>query len=579
MTILFYSSIVTVLLRIYAICGGVLKRSRNIFVARGGYNYQVTILRKARMSVFLAAALLPVPGLYAARMASASFSDIDGVPGFGSAAMVSPSFIMDGSLQELAVSTQTSPDFSQRAGKLSFFPPPGTVADLNVVIVSSHGVKLTWTAPSSDISRSAPPTDSYLLRYTTRAFIASDADFNASDAYAQGWTPLAFGAGETRIIEGFNPGTTYYFALETLNGHMLRSELSNPAAAFALVPLAPMNFKLVRSANSVVMTWIPPAGYQNRIPFSDRFSPAYPYEVRSYQVYKATAPADSEWQFLAGVSSDTLTYRDILAPGEEAYYHVRALNQAGTSIPSYARESFSGDLYFLAPDNQSILKVPVGATGAFFSESKDPMQSYSVEIATHPEDLAGRVVKSVEFKAYRGGLQPDTSFKLTSNGLLKLYYAKTAAGIVPSAAADAKAVSMYFNNGSRWLQMYGKVNDSERSVELNTTLLGRYQLRTTERTGGFSADAAGLTNRLITPNGDNKNDTMVFIFDNPQDKNVKGKIYDLRGGLVAHMTPGPVGNSLLWDARSGGQVVPGGVYIYQIEAEGAIYNGTVAVIR
>jgi gliding motility-associated-like protein len=138
---------------------------------------------------------------------------------------------------------------------------------------------------------------------------------------------------------------------------------------------------------------------------------------------------------------------------------------------------------------------------------------------------------------------------------------------------------MYFHNGSRWLQMYGRVNDAERSVQLQTTLLGRYQLRTTERSGGFAADRAGLTNRLITPNGDGKNDTMVFIFDNPQEKEVKGRIYDLRGALVASMGPGPIANALVWDAKSGGQVVPGGVYIYQIEAQGTVYNGTVAVIR
>jgi hypothetical protein len=72
---------------------------------------------------------------------------------------------------------------------------------------------------------------------------------------------------------------------------------------------------------------------------------------------------------------------------------------------------------------------------------------------------------------------------------------------------------------------------------------------------------------------------MVFIFDNPQEKQVKGKIYDLRGALVGTMTGGPVTNSLVWDAKAGGQTVPGGVYIYQLEADGTVYNGTVVVVR
>ncbi len=534
---------------------------------------------EVRFLLFFAAALLPALPLCATRMTSASFSELDGILVFGSAAMISSNFQSYGSLQDVAISTQQTAAFSSRAGKLAYFPPPATVPDLNVVTVSSSQVRISWTAPSADITRLAGPVDAYVLRYTTTAFIASDQAFSNSISYAQAWTPLAAGAAETRVLEGFNPGTTYYFSIEALNDQSLLSEVSNPAAAYALVPLAPMNFQAVRSGLTMRMSWIPPAGYQNRIPFDNRFSPAYPYEVRGYQIFKATAPAGSDWQFLAEVSSDTFSWNDPVPEGDEYYYYARAVNQAGASLPSYARDTLSGSLYFLAPDNQSLLEVPAAGTSAFFDASGDPMKTYSVEITTHPEDLGGRVVKSVQFRAYRAGLQADDSFKLQTKGVLKLYYAKTGTTITPSAATDAKAVSMYFHNGSRWLQMFGSVNDTARSVQLETTLLGRYQLRTSERSGGFSADQSGLTNRLITPNGDGKNDTMVFIFDNPQDQEVKGRIYDLRGALVAKMKPGPIGNSVIWDAKAGGQAVPGGVYIYQIESGGTVYNGTVAVIR
>lgn len=552
----------------------------NIFVARGSYNYIVTIFSGTRrLFPALLALLAAAAPLRAARLESASFRDAGGIYTCGSAAMASSNFVLNSTLQDVAVSTQEAVAFSQRSGRLAFHPLPSSVGDIEVVAVSSYTVRMTWTAPAQDASRAAGAVDRYLLRYTTSGFITSDGAFIAASAYAQDWTPLTSGAEESRILEGFDPGTTYYFALESINLHKLRSELSNPAAAFALVPLAPMNFKIIRAGNAVTMTWIPPAGYQNRIPFNDRFSPGYPNEVRNYQVFRATAPANAEWQYLAEVSSATFTWTDSIGDGEEYYYHAKALNKAGASLPSYARNSHSGDLYFLAPDNQSILAVPADGIGAFFSDTNDPLDAYSVEITTFPEDLAGRVVKSVGFRAYRGGLQADDDFRLTKNGILKLYYRKDGAAIVPSAQSDAKAVSMYFYNGSRWLQMFGKVNDAERSVSLETTLLGRYQLRAAERTGGFSTDRAGLSNRLITPNGDGKNDTMVFIFDNPQGKPVKGRIFDMRGALVGQMETGPVANSLAWDAKAGGQPVPGGVYIYQIEAAGTVYNGTVAVIR
>ncbi len=566
-------------MRTYGFLPYVPKSLCNILVARSLYNLSVKARSKIYALFFLGAVCSAAPPLYAGRMTSANFSDVSGICGSGSGTMVSANYEQNANIQELAISTQQAANYSQRSGKLSFSPIPATVSDLAAVIVSSYGVRITWTAPSSDISREAGPAANYILRYTTSGYISTEEGFYSASDYAQTWIPLGSGAAESKIVEGFSAGTTYYFALETMNGHKLLSELSNPVASFALMPLAPMNFQLSRSGNSVTLTWIPPAGYQNRIPFSNRFFPEYPYEIKEYMVYRATAPADAEWSHIGSVSSDTLTWTDIIGAGDYYYYHARAVNQAGLSIPSYARASEGGGIYFLAPDNQSIFEVPQAGVGAFFSSSSDPMDVYNIEISTHEEDLGGRVMKSVEFAAFRGGLQADPSFKLSSKGTLKLFYAKSGGAIIPSGATDTKTLSMYFNNGARWLQMYGIVNTAERSVKLDTTLLGRYQLRTTERSGGFSADKAGLTNRLITPNGDGKNDTMVFVFDNPQEKNVKGKIYDLRGALVASMKPGPVGNSLLWDAKSGGQIVPGGVYIYQIEADGTVYNGTIAVIR
>lgn len=523
---------------------------------------------------------MPAGSAFASRLASSSFIDVSGTYGYGSSYMISPAFEMNGNIQDLAVSTQETGGHIGRSGTLAYHPVPAPVFDLAPVIVSSYSIRLTWTAPSADASRDAEPAEFYILRYSTTGYITTDAGFSTATVYSQTWDPLDTGEAETRIIEGFNAGTTYYFAMETMNAHYLRSELSNPAASFALVPLAPMNFQLSRAGNAVTMTWIPPAGFSNRISFNDRMAPSYPYEVRRYEIYRATAPADAEWMQIGWTSTDTLTWTDIVPTADPYYYHSRAVNMAGVSIPSYARSSESGGLYFLAPDNSSTFEVPEAGSGAFFTSSADPMDVYNLEISTHEADLTGRVVKSVEFSAYRGGLEADPLFQLSSKGTLKLYYAKSSSGtIVPSELADEKALSMYYFNGSRWLQMYGKVNPDENSVELQTSLMGRYQLRTTERSGNFSADRAGLLNRLITPNGDGKNDTMVYIFDNPQSAAVSGKIYDLRGALVATMKPGPVLNSLVWDGKAGGQVVSGGVYIYQLEADGNVYNGTIVVVR
>mgnify|MGYP001579377772 FL=1 len=94
-------------------------------------------------------------------------------------------------------------------------------------------------------------------------------------------------------------------------------------------------------------------------------------------------------------------------------------------------------------------------------------------------------------------------------------------------------------------------------------------------------DLAGVSNKVITPNGDGLNDTVIFTFDNPKQSQATGKIFDIRGALVADMSAGPLGGggSLKWDGKAGGTTVSRGVYIYQIEAEDKTFNGTVLVIR
>jgi gliding motility-associated-like protein len=109
---------------------------------------------------------------------------------------------------------------------------------------------------------------------------------------------------------------------------------------------------------------------------------------------------------------------------------------------------------------------------------------------------------------------------------------------------------------------------------------GSYQLRSVFTPAQFSFDLAQVSNKAITPNGDGKNDFVVFRLNNPQDSSVKGEIFDIRGRKVADMAVGTqIANSLVWDGKANGRVVPRGVYIYQIQAEGAAFNGTVIVIR
>ena len=111
---------------------------------------------------------------------------------------------------------------------------------------------------------------------------------------------------------------------------------------------------------------------------------------------------------------------------------------------------------------------------------------------------------------------------------------------------------------------------------------------------GASFRFFGPLSRILTPNGDGRNDLAIFCFDNPSDSETTGKVYSLLGSEVAAMGPrltpslagcpagvfpGQSNQSLTWDGRSNGSTVRSGIYIYRITAEQKVYSGTLIVVR
>lgn len=99
---------------------------------------------------------------------------------------------------------------------------------------------------------------------------------------------------------------------------------------------------------------------------------------------------------------------------------------------------------------------------------------------------------------------------------------------------------------------------------------------------GFGIPKDGVRPRIITPNGDRRNDIFWVFYTNPMDSEVRGTIYDIDGAKVTDMIhkAGAREYSLCWDGKDGsGSLVPAGVYIYQIKAEDSTYNGVVIVAR
>jgi gliding motility-associated-like protein len=92
----------------------------------------------------------------------------------------------------------------------------------------------------------------------------------------------------------------------------------------------------------------------------------------------------------------------------------------------------------------------------------------------------------------------------------------------------------------------------------------------------------GVHPRIFTPNGDGYNDRAYFYIDNPNNKDVEVKIYDLYGTRVADDLPEDDGIPYWNGNRNGvesGELMQDGPYIYHIKVGNRLYNGVVILAR
>jgi gliding motility-associated-like protein len=119
--------------------------------------------------------------------------------------------------------------------------------------------------------------------------------------------------------------------------------------------------------------------------------------------------------------------------------------------------------------------------------------------------------------------------------------------------------------------------------------LGWKQEKEYSMDNSFYSESFGITSirpdKVFTPNGDGWNDYLEIQYTNPYDALVKGKIYDIKGRLVANMKKDENGLTprLIWNGNDlNNNLVTGGLYIYQVEVSGPenkVIKGTIILVR
>jgi hypothetical protein len=277
------------------------------------------------------------------------------------------------------------------------------------------------------------------------------------------------------------------------------------------------------------------------------------------------------------------------------YYHIKSYNTQGVSTNTLTVSSLGQRLFAL---DTSGTALTLDAASALMLNAATNGYGADIRIMStrHPEDVGEAVFQSAKWTAFLDGVIELKGFTLSKPARVTLHFDMLDGVVVPttasvaglsaagSAAAPAavapKNLGMYWHNGSEFKKMYGNVDVNAQTVTVDSPNLGLYQIRSLFRADGAVFDLSNVSGRVVTPNGDGRNDVIIFTFDpGPRGVQARGRIYDVTGAFVADMVPGLVPNTVVWDGKMNGRAASSGVYVYKLEGDGKTYTGTVVVAR
>ncbi|MEK7744721.1 MAG: hypothetical protein AAB578_10080 [Elusimicrobiota bacterium] len=406
--------------------------------------------------------------------------------------------------------------------------------------------------------------------------------------------------------------TTYYYHLFSQGAGNIYSISVSTRAFLDLPPMAPAGVagSISEDRSRFTVRWKPVVSNADGSGFDSEASPKS-LEVARYDIYRSTTLLGGDWVKVGTAPISAQEFTDALPDsGLEYVYKVVSVDAFGSTGTSLSVDT-AGNIFLFAPDQVTRFQVPPHLAEELKGEVNG-LEDVTLRTVEGSADPAQSVFRTVRFEALssRTG-RPLDSFRFTKpDATVALRYEVAAGRVAASAAAASapegarpassaqapaaaspgvpaaqaeKSLGLYWDNGTKYVKLYGKVDPTAQTVSVQGAMPGSYQIRSLVREQGFSFDLSTLSNKAITPNGDGLNDAAVLWGDNPKDSAYSGKIFDLSGAKVADMAQGPLSGtgtwSLSWDGKAGGRAVDGGVYVYQIRAEDKIFNGTLLVIR
>ncbi len=405
------------------------------------------------------------------------------------------------------------------------------------------------------------------------------------------------------IFGKLDVNTTYYFrtSLYDWSGNVSFSTISYVVtlAADDTIPLYPVGLKAELKGNKLTLRWQKVVYQYNKTKDKiekfvgvNNLGPQLPttFELYKYKIfYKQNLTDESEgWKELLSLTPDINSCEVTKLDG---YYKVVSYDISGNYDESLVVDSELN--YYVYKDG-----VYVKLTNTNGNKVGEEMWYYGVKDYT--DEVKGKVVKVFNAKfgsvdEQEGKFVFNDVCKFEEENIVGVKYSvlngKVQFGnnMVLNKATSIEenklntSVAFYVFDGKEYVKVTTYVDKAKQIVYFKSKYLPKVQLRVVETTGEFSFVEA--TPKVITPDSSpTENDFVFFVFSNPKSSEVKISIFDINSILVwetkTSLDSSTPGSYVSWDGKdmSGKYVMPG-VYIYQVEAEGKKYKGTITVAR
>lgn len=512
------------------------------------------------------------------------------VNGGGAGGPASPAHLLANGLGEIGLSGHASTSYLLLPSFAWTFSRPSAVSDLEAAALGTSSVSLSWSAPALDGNRGDLVQDvRYFIQYST---FASPALWRFESAQIVLSTfGVASGAAQSRALSNLSSGATVYFRLWTVDMNAGLSEASNLASA-ALPGAAPGTRDLIPPAHvpgfaaamssdgaKVQLVWSDVTLNQDKSDMADLWG---------YRILRSTTMGGVP-AFAVDLPAPATSYVDAVGGGMY-YYQILAMDLSGnlggksqtvTSENDW-RSFFNGDSAMAAMENSAAKRL--------LAKNNASGRDLRVMLTRHPEHESGNIARSFSVDLIDAQSEEPVSPDALQGESLNLLFsygastsmAQTMAASGARTAAPSADMTLYYQNGTSFIPVSSLHDRPSQSLSLTTPHFGSYQIRQTVPPAGGEFSLTSVRPRIVTPNGDGRNDMVFFFFNNPRQSSVRLRIVNVNGRRVADVSrQGPsAGSSLAWDGRdAGGGAAPAGVYVYILEAEGTRFAGTVVVAR